>query len=177
MTRGDYNSGDDYVLEYGELRFTFNERDFVGRVHHAAQVAGLLAGPLEGDDEEELLADLEALVHFAVNGEPPNPPLSRLAVHLTRHWTALERPRRAIGANEDAADGGLAHWLRRIVFRQAWIDQRILEGEIEPKAIANRAAVPAGGGDVVRFAYVETAAPHREIPAPVPSYADVAFPE
>ena len=26
--RGNYDSGQDYVLEYGELRFTFNENDF-----------------------------------------------------------------------------------------------------------------------------------------------------
>ena len=25
-TRGNYDSGEDFVLEYGELRFTFNER-------------------------------------------------------------------------------------------------------------------------------------------------------
>ena len=25
--RGNYNSGEDFVLEYGELRFTFNEQD------------------------------------------------------------------------------------------------------------------------------------------------------
>ena len=30
--RGNYESGADYVLEYGELRFTFNERDFTERV-------------------------------------------------------------------------------------------------------------------------------------------------
>ena len=30
--RGNYESGSDYVLEYGELRFTFNERDFTERV-------------------------------------------------------------------------------------------------------------------------------------------------
>ena len=29
--RGNYSSGDDFVLEYGELRFTFNERDFAER--------------------------------------------------------------------------------------------------------------------------------------------------
>ena len=34
--RGNYESGSDYVLEYGELRFTFNERDFTERVEQAA---------------------------------------------------------------------------------------------------------------------------------------------
>ena len=35
--RGNYESGSDYVLEYGELRFTFNERDFTERVEQAAR--------------------------------------------------------------------------------------------------------------------------------------------
>ena len=34
--RGNYDSGSDYVLEYGELRFTFNEQDFRQRVEQAA---------------------------------------------------------------------------------------------------------------------------------------------
>ncbi len=29
--RGNSASGDDFVLEYGELRFTFNDRDFSER--------------------------------------------------------------------------------------------------------------------------------------------------
>ena len=39
--RGNYDSGQDYVLEYGELRFTFNERDFSERVEQAALQARL----------------------------------------------------------------------------------------------------------------------------------------
>ena len=34
--RGNYESGSDYVLEYGELRFSFNEEDFAQRVEQAA---------------------------------------------------------------------------------------------------------------------------------------------
>src|SRR3954467_2648439 len=34
--RGNYESGSDYVLEYGELRFAFNEQDFGQRVEQAA---------------------------------------------------------------------------------------------------------------------------------------------
>jgi hypothetical protein len=33
--RGNYDSGSDYVLEYGELRFSFNEQDFAERVEQA----------------------------------------------------------------------------------------------------------------------------------------------
>ena len=32
IRRGNYDSGQHYVLEYGDLRFTFNERDFSERV-------------------------------------------------------------------------------------------------------------------------------------------------
>ena len=39
--RGNYDSGQDYVLEYGDLRFTFNERDFSERVEQAALQARL----------------------------------------------------------------------------------------------------------------------------------------
>src|SRR5213075_379129 len=60
--RGNYDSGDDFVLEYGELRFTFNERDFGERVEQAALKLGFVGGRL--DDPE-----LEDLVNLAVNGE------------------------------------------------------------------------------------------------------------
>ena len=60
--RGNYESGSDYVLEYGELRFTFNERDFTERVEQAACKLGFVGGSL-GDDERE------DLVNLAVNGE------------------------------------------------------------------------------------------------------------
>ena len=43
--RGNYDSGQDYVLEYGELRFTFNERDFSERVEQAALKLGFVAAP------------------------------------------------------------------------------------------------------------------------------------
>ena len=44
--RGNYESGADYVLEYGELRFSFNERDFAQRVEQAAvKLDFVRAGP------------------------------------------------------------------------------------------------------------------------------------
>ena len=39
--RGNYDSGEDFVLEYGELRFTFNERDFSERCEQAGAQARL----------------------------------------------------------------------------------------------------------------------------------------
>ena len=40
--RGNYESGSDYVLEYGELRFAFNEEDFGQRVEQAAVKLGFV---------------------------------------------------------------------------------------------------------------------------------------
>ena len=111
--RGNYESGSDYVLEYGELRFTFNERDFTERVEQAAAKLGFLDGPL-GDDERE------DLVNLAVNGEITDPH-SSLGEHVVDCWHDLH----------GHADRSLVHWLRRLVFRGAWLDQRVMEGELE----------------------------------------------
>ena len=48
IRRGNYDSGQDYVLEYGELRFTFNERDFSERVEQAGRKLGFVGGRLRG---------------------------------------------------------------------------------------------------------------------------------
>ena len=111
--RGNYESGSDYVLEYGELRFTFNERDFTERVEQAAIKLGFIAGPLAGDEREDL-------VNLAVNGEVSEP-ASALGEHIVSRWTDLA----------GSADRSLVHWLRRLVFRGAWLDQRVKEGELE----------------------------------------------
>lgn len=111
--RGNYESGADYVLEYGELRFTFNERDFTERVEQAAIKLGFVGGPLGEEEREDL-------VNLAVNGEVTEPH-SSLGEHVMERWSDLHGP----------SDRSLVHWLRRLVFRGAWLDQRVLEGELE----------------------------------------------
>lgn len=111
--RGNYESGSDYVLEYGELRFTFNERDFTERVEQAAVKLGFVEGRLDDDEREDL-------VTLAVNGEVVDP-VSGLGRHVNGSWRELSGP----------ADRSLVHWLRRLVFRGAWLDQRVKEGELE----------------------------------------------
>ena len=64
--RGNYSSGDDFVLEYGELRFTFNERDFRERCEQAARKLGFLGGAVEEDEAEDL-------INLVVNGEVTDP--------------------------------------------------------------------------------------------------------
>jgi hypothetical protein len=110
--RGNYDSGEDFVLEYGELRFTFNEEDFSERCEQAALKVGFVGGRL-GEEE------LEDLVNLAVNGEILDP-ASALGEHVNDCWPELVGP----------AERSLVHWLRRLVFRGAWLDQRVNEGEL-----------------------------------------------
>ncbi len=110
--RGNYDSGEDFVLEYGELRFTFNEEDFSERCEQAALRLGFVGGRLGADE-------LEDLVNLAVNGEVYDP-ASALGEHVNDCWPELIGP----------AERSLVHWLRRLVFRGAWLDQRVNEGEL-----------------------------------------------
>ena len=111
--RGNYESGSDYVLEYGELRFTFTERDFTERVEQAATKLGFVDGPLGLDEREDL-------VNLAVNGEV-HEPHSELGDHINLCWGDLHGP----------SERSLVHWIRRLVFRGAWLDQRVKEGELD----------------------------------------------
>jgi hypothetical protein len=84
--RGNYESGSDYVLEYGELRFAFNEEDFAQRVEQAAVKLRFVDQGLSGEELDDLVG-----------------PSNR----------------------------SLVHWIRRLVFRGAWLDQRVKEGELD----------------------------------------------
>jgi hypothetical protein len=147
--RGNYESGSDYVLEYGELRFTFNERDFSERVEQAAMKLKFVGGPL-GDEERE------DLVNLAVNGEVSDA-MSTLGEHVRDCWRELSGP----------ADRSLVHWLRRLVFRGAWLDQRVMEGELE--VVFNDSDHTFGYAQPDRdFELIEL--------SPEPSWARVAYP-
>ncbi|MCP9490762.1 MAG: hypothetical protein MSC31_12945 [Solirubrobacteraceae bacterium MAG38_C4-C5] len=146
--RGNYDSGEDFVLEYGELRFTFNEDDFTQRCEQAALKLGFVHGRL-GDGERE------DLVNLAVNGEIHDP-ASALGEHVNDCWPELVGP----------ADRSLVHWLRRLVFRGAWLDQRVKEGELD---VALDAASHA-------FHYVQPDRDGEPIElAPEPSWGRVAY--
>jgi hypothetical protein len=146
--RGNYDSGDDFVLEYGELRFTFNERDFSERCEQAAMKLGFVGGRLAD-------TELEDLVNLAVNGEIPDPS-SELGEHVNDCWPELVGP----------ADRSLVHWLRRLVFRSAWLDQRVKEGELDVSFNPHSQS----------FAYVQPDRGNEPIElAPEPSWGRVAY--
>jgi hypothetical protein len=148
IRRGNYDSGQDYVLGYGELRFTFNERDFSERVEQSARKLGFVGGRLGGNE-------LEDLVNLCVNGEVHDP-ASALGEHVNDCWPELVGP----------AERSLVHWLRRLVFRSAWLDQRVKEGELDVDFDIGRQAFsyvqPDRGGQPVEL-------------APEPSWGRVAY--
>lgn len=111
--RGNYESGSDYVLEYGDLRFSFNEEDFAQRVEQAAVKLGFVE---QGLSREEL----DDLLDLCVSGEIAEP-VSPLGHHINNSWHELVGP----------SNRSLVHWIRRLVFRGAWLDQRVLEGELD----------------------------------------------
>jgi hypothetical protein len=64
--RGNYSSGEDFVLEYGDLRFIFNERDFSERCEQAARRLGFIGDDIADDEAEDL-------INLVVNGEVSDP--------------------------------------------------------------------------------------------------------
>jgi hypothetical protein len=111
---GNYESGDDYTVVFLGYRFSFNADDFEERVIAAAVKLGLIQGNELDDDETADLVEL-------VERESIEEPRSELGRYLVRHWQQLS-----------LVDGEeLVYWLRKLVFRGAWLDQRVKEGKLE----------------------------------------------
>ena len=114
MHGGNYASGDDYVVEFLGYRFGFNSLDFEQRVNAAAVKLGLVG-------EEELdPGETSDLVELAAEGRIDDP-RSGLGEYLVRHWERL-----SLVENES-----LVYWLRKLVFRGAWLDHRVKENLLE----------------------------------------------
>ena len=114
MSETNYRSGDDYLIQFLGYRFEFAAADFEERVTAAAVKLGLLAAN-ELDDEET--ADL---VELAADGRIAEP-RSGLGQYLVRHWELVS-----------LVEGeSLVYWLRKLVFRGAWLDHRVKEGLLE----------------------------------------------
>jgi hypothetical protein len=111
---GNYRSGDDYVVEFLGYRFSFSSLDFEERVTAAAVRLGLVADPELDEDET---ADLVELVERDAIEMPRSP----LGEYLVRHWDSL-----ALVRGES-----LVYWLKKLVFRGAWLDHRVKEGLLE----------------------------------------------
>ena len=114
MAEANYTSGDDYVVEFLGYRFSFNGDDFEQRVTAAAVRLGLIGG---NELEHEEISDLVELAADGVIEEPR----STLGRYVVRHWERIS-----------LVEGeSLVYWLRKLVFRGAWLDHRVKEGLLE----------------------------------------------
>jgi hypothetical protein len=149
VTEANYSSGDDYIVEFLGYRFSFNGDDFEERVTGAAVRLGLISGNELDEDET---ADL---VELAADGVIEDP-RSGLGRYLVRHWERL-----ALVEGES-----LVYWLRKLVFRGAWLDHRVKEGLLEPAWDEQSADFgyrdPKGGRALLEL-------------APVPSWHELQF--
>jgi hypothetical protein len=105
-----YVSGDDFIIEFLGYRFSFNGLDFEQRVNAAAVRLGLV-------DREELdPAEIGDLVELTAEARIEGP-RSGLGEYLVRHWERVSL----------VGEESLVYWLRKLVFRSAWLDHRVKE--------------------------------------------------
>ena len=149
MPEPNYHSGDDYIVEFLGYRFSFNDFDFEQRVVAAAVKLGLLEA---NELDEEETSDLVELAAVGAIEEAR----SGLGTYLLRHWEQIS-----------LVDGeSLVYWLRKLIFRGAWLDHRVKEGLLE--VVWDDAAAefayrdPNGGRALLEL-------------APTPSWHDLQF--
>jgi hypothetical protein len=144
-----YSSGADYVVEFLGYRFGFNASDFEQRVIAAAVKLGLVAS--NGLDEDET----DDLVELTADGRILEP-RSDLGRYLVRHWERL-----SVVAGES-----LVYWLRKLVFRAAWLDHRVKEGLLDVE----------WDDDASEFGYRDPRGDRALLElAPVPSWHELQF--
>jgi hypothetical protein len=149
VAQANYRSGADYVVEFLGYRFGFGARDFEERVTAAAVKLGLVESNGLDDDET---ADL---VELAADGQIGDP-RSGLGRYLVRHWERVSLVR----------GESLVYWLRKLVFRGAWLDHRVKEGLLEV----------AWDEDAADFGYRDPRGDRALLElAPVPSWHELQF--
>ena len=114
MLAANYRSGDDFVVEFLGHRFEFSARDFEERVIAAAVRIELIGS---NDVDEQEAGDLVELV---ADGRIEDP-RSGLGLYIVRHWEHVSLQ------NGES----LVYWLRKLIFRGAWLDHRVKEGLLE----------------------------------------------
>jgi len=149
MLAANYRSGDDFVVEFLGHRFEFSAKDFEERVSAAGVRLGLIGS---NDLDEDEAADLVELV---ADGRLVDP-RSGLGSDVVRHW---ERVPLVQGES-------LVYWLRKLVFRGAWLDHRVKEGLLDVSWLEDTGdfgyAEPQGGRTLLEL-------------APVPSWRELQY--
>jgi hypothetical protein len=145
----EYRTGDDFVVEFLDHRYGFSRTDFAQRVAAAARRLDVVDARDLDEAEESDLVDL------AVHGRI-HEPRSALGRHLRDHAPDLDR----LHAEP------LSYWLRKLVFRGAWLDHRLKAGQLDVAFDEESGA----------FAY---RMPTDQVPvvdvAPVPSWGRIRF--
>ncbi|HEY2327268.1 MAG TPA: hypothetical protein VGH52_07275 [Gaiellaceae bacterium] len=144
-----YSSGSDYIVEFLGYRFSFSETDFQGRVVAAAVKLGIVES---AELEPEEIDDLVALAAQGVVQHPE----SQLGRYLTRHW---ERVSLVEGES-------LVYWLRKLIFRGAWLDHQVKRSALE--------VVWDDGEAEFAYQHPEGGRPLLEL-APVPSWHELKY--
>jgi hypothetical protein len=148
-THPNYFSGEDYILEFRSFRYGFNSVDFEQRVEMAAVELRLVEPGMLLHDE---CADLVQLVSSGAVEYAVSP----LGEYL------VGRGEEVLTLNGEC----LVYWLRELVFRGAWLDLRLIEGQLEV------AFDEESGG----FVYFPAGHRSRLIgPPPHPSWRSVAY--
>ncbi|HSP73270.1 MAG TPA: hypothetical protein VLN26_12920 [Gaiellaceae bacterium] len=149
MAEPNYSSGDDYLVEFLGYRFSFNAFDFEQRVVAAAVKLGLLEANELDEDETADLVELAAVGAIEA-------PRSGLGQYLVRPWERIS-----------LVDGeSLVYWLRKLIFRGAWLDHRVKEGLLEV----------AWDDEAAEFAYRDPNGGRALLElAPTPSWHDLQF--
>src|SRR5919108_519153 len=149
MGEANYESGDDYVVQFLGYRFAFNADDFEERVIAAAVKLGVVE---DNDLDEDETADL---VELAADGRIAEP-RSGLGFYLVRHWERLS----LVGGES------LVYWLRKLVFRGAWLDHRVKDGRLDI----------AWDDGASEFSYLEPGGERALLElAPTPSWHELQF--
>ena len=149
MSDTNYSSGNDYIVEFLGYRFTFNARDFEQRVVAASIKLGLVDTT---DLDTEEIADLVTLAAQGFPGEPE----SRLGRYVSRNWERVS----LVGGES------LVYWLRKLVFRGAWLDHQVKRGALE--------VVWDEGEAEFAYQHPDGGRPLLEL-APVPSWHELQF--
>ena len=111
-----YRSGTDYVVEFLHYRFSFASLDFEERVVAAAVRLELVTG---NDLAPEETSDLVELVASPIG--QISEPRSELGRYLAERWEQISL----------LHGESLVYWLRKLVFRGAWLDHRVKQGLLE----------------------------------------------
>ena len=106
----EYRSGSDVTLEFADHRYRYARADFAARVVLAAVTLALTA---ESDRRGPEADDLVDLATTGTIAEPRS-----------------DLGRRTLAMSVEEVDR-VVYWLRKLVFRSTWIDQRVRAGAIE----------------------------------------------